>query len=153
MSSASRTTQEHKTPESNKSVFVLHPRSRGTPPTLETPPAKARAVATIVLPHHAGSQGRGPHIVHRGLSSPHFGVGSPLPSRSWAHIAGLWALSRLRRHPRQRPDLAELLPHLPPRVPSVVAHKQLAVEGAGQYQGGVGGMGRDADDVAVRLTG
>ncbi len=134
-------------------LFVLHPRSRGTPPTFETPPAKVRAVATIVLPHHAGSQGRGPHGVHRGPSSPHFGVGSPMPSRSRARIAGPWALYRLRQHPRQRPNLAELLPHLPPRVPGVVAHKQLAVEGASQYQGGVGGMGRDADDVAVRLTG
>ena len=63
------------------------------------------------------------------------------------------ATASLRRHPRQRPDLAELLPHLPPRVPCVVAHEQLAVEGAGQHQVGVGWMGRDADDVAVRLAG
>ncbi len=121
--------------------------------TFETPPAKARAVATIVLPNRAGSQGRGPHGVHRGPSSPHCGVGSPRPSRSRARIAGPWAIDRLRRHPRQRPDLAELLPHLPPRVPCVVAHEQLAVEGAGQHQVGVGRMGRDAADIAVRLAG
>jgi hypothetical protein len=49
-------------------------------------------------------------------------------AKAWT--TGLWDISPLRRHPRQRPDLAELLPHLPPRVPGVVAHKQLAVEGA-----------------------
>ena len=121
--------------------------------TFETPPAKASAVAPIVLPHRAGSQGRGPPVVHPGPFSPHCGVGSPMPSRSRARIAGPWALSRLRQHPRQRPNLAELLPHLPPRVTCIVAHEQLAVEGAGQHQVGVGWMGRDAADITVRLAG
>src|SRR5215831_1073283 len=80
-------------------------------------------------------------------------LGSLMPSRSRACIARPWDLSRLRRHPCQRPDLTELLPHLPPRVPCVGTHEQLAVEGAGQHQVGVGWMGRQAADVAVRLAG
>src|SRR5712691_4208199 len=60
-------------------------------------------------------------------------------------------LVRLGWHPRQRPHLAELLPDLLPRVPTVMAPKQLAIQATGQHQVGVCGVGRETTDVAVGL--
>src|SRR5712691_4355594 len=93
------------------------------------------------------------HTASTASYSPHFGVSSPMPPRERAHIAEPRDIYRLRRHPCQRPDLTELLPHLPPRVACVGAHEQLAVKGAGQHQVRVGWMGRDAADIAVWLAG
>src|SRR5215471_3568944 len=60
-------------------------------------------------------------------------------------------LVRLGWHPRQRPHLAELLPDLLPRVPTVMAPKQLAIQTTGQHQVGVRRVGRETTDVAVGL--
>src|SRR5712691_8979138 len=62
-------------------------------------------------------------------------------------------LVRLGWHPRQRPHLAELLPDLLPRVPTVLAPKQLAIQATGQHQVGVCGVGRETTNVAVGLAG
>ena len=62
-------------------------------------------------------------------------------------------LVRLGWHPRQRPHLAELLLDLPPRVPAVLAPKQLAIQATGQHQVGVCGVGRETTNVAVGLAG
>src|SRR5882724_706726 len=58
-------------------------------------------------------------------------------------------LVRLGRQPRQRPHLTEFLPDLLPRIPPVIAAKQLAVQATGQHEVGVCWVGRETTDIAV----